>query len=605
MPPEQSADGGGGDGGAMVETPDAGSAGGDATGDAAADAATDAATDAAVAVDCMGTPGGNAVEDCSGVCNGDAVPDCAGVCNGDAVPDCAGTCNGDAVPDCAGTCNGDAVPDCAGDCNGDAGPDCAGTCNGDAVPDCAGVCNGDAVPDCAGTCNGAATLDCAGTCNGAATLDCAGTCNGTATPDCAGTCNGSAAVDMCGTCDADSGNDCTQDCAGTWGGAAVEDCRGVCGGSAVVDCAGICDGDTVVDCAGTCNGSAVADCAGVCNGAAELDCAGVCNGSAAEDCLGVCGGSASCPETPCDAPGSRDPLSALAGETCYGFQVHAPGSSAAFSVATGESYHEFVYAIPWAAGTVATRYGIDLAGSTVPYKVLVFGQSTADPDGTVRQNVTGTTLGTSATAIGIWVAGGCNFEFPGDVGLELPESDQKLMTQWHMYNNTGVAQLVSATVTYCTLPGGSRTHTAGMTFLGTENFNGPAGMPPGANEFSSTCTNDSGAPIHLFAFWPHMHQIGTNMRSDVQASGASTWTTVSDRSFTFFSQVHYAAEPTVVLQPDDTIRSTCSYFNDTGANVAFGESTNQEQCYQFAFSYPAGALDNGALSLIGALNTCW
>jgi hypothetical protein len=28
-------------------------------------------------------------------------------------------------------------------------------------------------------------------------------------------------------------------------------------------------------------------------------------------------------------------------------------------------------------------------------------------------------------------------------------------------------------------------------------------------------------------------------------------------------------------------------------------------CYQFALSYPYGALNNGVLSLIGATNTCW
>ena len=36
-------------------------------------------------------------------------------------------------------------------------------------------------------------------------------------------------------------------------------------------------------------------------------------------------------------------------------------------------------------------------------------------------------------------------------------------------------------------------------------------------------------------------------------------------------------------------------------SVAFGPSSDQEMCYQFAFSYPARALDNGVISLIGAL----
>jgi hypothetical protein len=39
--------------------------------------------------------------------------------------------------------------------------------------------------------------------------------------------------------------------------------------------------------------------------------------------------------------------------------------------------------------------------------------------------------------------------------------------------------------------------------------------------------------------------------------------------------------------------------------VAFGSSTTQEPCYQFTYSYPVGALNNGVFSLIGAGNTCW
>jgi hypothetical protein len=45
--------------------------------------------------------------------------------------------------------------------------------------------------------------------------------------------------------------------------------------------------------------------------------------------------------------------------------------------------------------------------------------------------------------------------------------------------------------------------------------------------------------------------------------------------------------------------------NGTTLPVGFGQSTKAEMCYQFAFSYPAGALDNAVPSLIGATNTCW
>jgi hypothetical protein len=144
-----------------------------------------------------------------------------------------------------------------------------------------------------------------------------------------------------------------------------------------------------------------------------------------------------------------------------------------------------------------------------------------------------------------------------------------------------------------------------MTWLGTENFNGPFGMPAHQmSKFGGTCPNDSNAPITIWAFWPHMHKLGRHMTSVVNhMSGMSE--TVFDKDFDFNHQVHYVQSPMLVLQPGDTITSTCTFDNETNAAVAFGPSTEQEMCYQFAFSYPAGALDNGVASLIGATNTCW
>jgi hypothetical protein len=109
-------------------------------------------------------------------------------------------------------------------------------------------------------------------------------------------------------------------------------------------------------------------------------------------------------------------------------------------------------------------------------------------------------------------------------------------------------------------------------------------------------------PIHIFMLWPHMHTYGRHMHSAVtRADGTSQ--DVFDKPFDFNYQITYEAG--IDLYPGDTITSTCTFNNTSDASVAFGPSTMQEMCYQFAFSYPAGALDNGVLSLVGATNTCW
>ena len=118
-----------------------------------------------------------------------------------------------------------------------------------------------------------------------------------------------------------------------------------------------------------------------------------------------------------------------------------------------------------------------------------------------------------------------------------------------------------------------------------------------------SCINETSEPIHVIAFSPHMHTIGIHMKSEVTPAGSMTSQVVFDKPFSNTSQLQYEADLT--LMPGDKIVSTCTFMNPGTATVGFGTSTDQEMCYQFALSYPAHALDNGVLSLIGASNTCW
>jgi hypothetical protein len=60
-----------------------------------------------------------------------------------------------------------------------------------------------------------------------------------------------------------------------------------------------------------------------------------------------------------------------------------------------------------------------------------------------------------------------------------------------------------------------------------------------------------------------------------------------DEAFSFENQRGYAED--VILNPGDSITTTCRY----SAPAQFGKGTNEEMCYWFALSYPAGALADG------------
>jgi hypothetical protein len=275
-----------------------------------------------------------------------------------------------------------------------------------------------------------------------------------------------------------------------------------------------------------------------------------------------------------------------------------------FSVAPGQSYNQFYFDVPWPANSVATRFGAKFDSLSVLHHWLGFSSTKNVANGTVEKNVLGTTLGESAELVGGWAVGGCNVTFPADMGVKLPNTG-KIMIQWHHYNSTGAPVQDATAVQFCVVPESQRKNIGGLTFLGTENFNGLAGMPAGKeSKFSGTCLNDSGKPITIVGWNPHMHLLGTRMNSTVVRAAGGTEVPF-DHSFLFDHQVNYMLKQGYVLQPGDKITSTCTFNNTTTAPVAFGQSTQQEMCYQFTFSYPYGALNNGTPSLIGATNTCW
>lgn len=291
--------------------------------------------------------------------------------------------------------------------------------------------------------------------------------------------------------------------------------------------------------------------------------------------------------------------------TCFEFRNHGQpvaGDTTKYSILPGEQYVCNHFHVPWNEPAEMVGWQTLFDNRQVLHHWLLYSVPAGPADGTFEPCI-GTHLLQDAQLVAGWAVGGNDVDMPEDVGLRMPGPDRTFLLEWHFYNSTSAVQVDGSAASICVLPAGTRTHTAGLTWLGTENFNGPLGMPPGqVSDFGGTCINDSGAPITIFRLWPHMHQWGRHMTSVVhRASGATE--EVFSMPFDFNFQVSYPAN--VTLMPGESIRSTCRFNNQSLGPVAFGPSSDQEMCYQFAFSYPAGALDNGVLSLVGATNTCW
>jgi len=54
-----------------------------------------------------------------------------------------------------------------------------------------------------------------------------------------------------------------------------------------------------------------------------------------------------------------------------------------------------------------------------------------------------------------------------------------------------------------------------------------------------------------------------------------------------------------VLNPGDTVITTCIYDNTTDRAVTFGENTQNEMCFNFATYYPMNGLSCSGLGALG------
>jgi hypothetical protein len=310
-----------------------------------------------------------------------------------------------------------------------------------------------------------------------------------------------------------------------------------------------------------------------------------------------------------------NPTPMFENETCYQLMNHGqsgnPADTTPYSVATNENYIMFYHKVPWTEPVVMTSYRTVYDHTQVLHHWLLYSTAKSVADGTIEKGI-GTHLGDSATLVAGWAVGGNDVKMPPGITGRLPAPGSILMLEWHFFNQTGAAVADRSGVEICTVPASQvePTKVGGITWLGTENFNGPFGMPAGVeSKFTGTCTPSwnnapQGTPITIYTFQPHMHKLGKHMESYVTRSNGIKEMVFSE-AFQFDNQITYNMNPYIVLNRGDTITSTCTFFNNTNASVAFGPSSNQEMCYQFAFSYPAGALENGVSSLVGATNTCW
>ena len=171
--------------------------------------------------------------------------------------------------------------------------------------------------------------------------------------------------------------------------------------------------------------------------------------------------------------------------------------------------------------------------------------------------------------------------FPMDGGKE-----QHFVLQIHYNNLQGLSgQTDQSGVELCTTSE-LREFDADIMAFGSISFDG---IIPNATS-TLDCTTpvpsllDAYFPVTIFQSWPHMHQIGSAMQSEIEKAGGGTAELVNVPDYDFNFQLTYPNDE--VLDVGDSVHTSCTWENNTAQTVGFGEDTADEMCFNFVSYYP-------------------
>lgn len=170
---------------------------------------------------------------------------------------------------------------------------------------------------------------------------------------------------------------------------------------------------------------------------------------------------------------------------------------------------------------------------------------------------------------------------PDGVAMKVPAGSQ-LNLNLHLFNTqpgqdlSGTSRVLIQTVPESELAGITE---AEVVLMGPLSFN----VGEGTNQTVNGQCTQSGA-TNLFMVNPHMHKLGVHQR--VVAKRAAGDVVMHDGDYSFEDQKIYPIEPIPMAQ-GDRVEMTCTYDNDTGDIVPFGDSSDDEMCFATTYRYPA------------------
>lgn len=169
------------------------------------------------------------------------------------------------------------------------------------------------------------------------------------------------------------------------------------------------------------------------------------------------------------------------------------------------------------------------------------------------------------------------FELPPGVAMHFPKG-KSLNMSLHLFNTTEGELRGTSAIEVKTIPKSEVEEVAEALLVGPLQLS----IPPGRQTVDYTCAVTEEQTV--FAYMPHMHQLGTHFTITVASDGQER--TLYDGAYRFDEQWQRSIDP-LPLHVGDTITNLCTYENTTSGTVVFGESSTTEMCFTLMFRYPA------------------
>jgi len=191
----------------------------------------------------------------------------------------------------------------------------------------------------------------------------------------------------------------------------------------------------------------------------------------------------------------------------------------------------------------------------------------------------------SSNMLGAWAPGSGATRFPEDTGISMtPGKAMVMQIHYNLHNGDPMPDQTSIDLQYAHA---DVIYPATFSSLAQSDF----AIPPYAPSYSASASLIVSTDVTLWGVFPHMHQLGKDISVNLKRDGVEECL-VHIPSWDFhWQQLYFYDTPQgLPVYAGDRVTLTCTWSNNTGAVVTWGEGTDDEMCLNYFYvTAPAGA----------------